>query len=466
MIFKANAFPAKSFFVSMLTRDIELADAILDLLDNCVDGILRTKWKDGVPDDVAKPYAGFTAEIDLTEDYFRISDNCGGIPRDVAEKYAFVMGRKDERDIDLPTVGMYGIGMKRALFKLGRHSKVVSHTSQESFEVIISQEWLEDDQEWELPISLIERSSGIENGTTIEVCDLYEAIAKSFSKDNSFVGEFKKIVARHYSFIMNKGFEIKINGQTIIPVPMRLLIGSNPHEDALAPYIYQANIDGVDVLLEVGIYRNIPSEQELEDEQVIRRTRDESGWTIICNDRVVLYKDTSLKTGWGESGVPNFHNQFIGIAGVVIFKSNNASKLPLTTTKRGIEGSSELYLRVKNYMREGTKIFTDYTNKWKKDAEGEKKTTQAATLVDVLSVPKIIPDDNWKKIKSLPGNNEQLFKPKLPMPVVNNSRTQVRFTRDKSEIRKVASFLFDDPDVPANEVGNECFETILRSIDK
>ena len=35
--------PVKSFFVEMLTRDIELEDAILDLLDNCVDGILRKK---------------------------------------------------------------------------------------------------------------------------------------------------------------------------------------------------------------------------------------------------------------------------------------------------------------------------------------------------------------------------------------------------------------------------------------
>ena len=38
-----DATPVKSFFVDMLTRDIELVDAILDLLDNCVDGILRLK---------------------------------------------------------------------------------------------------------------------------------------------------------------------------------------------------------------------------------------------------------------------------------------------------------------------------------------------------------------------------------------------------------------------------------------
>ncbi len=37
-----NASPVKSFFVYMLTRDIKLEEAILDLLDNCVDGILRS----------------------------------------------------------------------------------------------------------------------------------------------------------------------------------------------------------------------------------------------------------------------------------------------------------------------------------------------------------------------------------------------------------------------------------------
>ena len=37
-----EATPTKSFFVSMLTRDIDLGDAVLDLLDNCVDGLYRT----------------------------------------------------------------------------------------------------------------------------------------------------------------------------------------------------------------------------------------------------------------------------------------------------------------------------------------------------------------------------------------------------------------------------------------
>src|SRR5260221_2749831 len=107
---KAN--PTKRFFVEMLTRDIELQDAILDLLDNCVDGILRsTKDKHGKRD--SQPYRGYWARITLNEKKFQIVDNCGGIPLALAKKYAFMMGRpEDEGDSDVPTVGMYGIGMK------------------------------------------------------------------------------------------------------------------------------------------------------------------------------------------------------------------------------------------------------------------------------------------------------------------------------------------------------------------
>ena len=67
---------------------------------------------------VKKPYEGFKAEIAFDKNSFSISDNCGGIPWDL-HNYAFRMGKDDQnRDDNLPTVGVYGIGMKRAIFKI------------------------------------------------------------------------------------------------------------------------------------------------------------------------------------------------------------------------------------------------------------------------------------------------------------------------------------------------------------
>src|SRR5207244_2519970 len=97
---KADASPTKQFFVSMLTRDITLADAILDLVDNCLDGAMR------LADGKYVNYAKHFVRIALTNDYFLIEDNCGGIPRAVAKNYAFKMGREpdDERDSETETI--------------------------------------------------------------------------------------------------------------------------------------------------------------------------------------------------------------------------------------------------------------------------------------------------------------------------------------------------------------------------
>lgn len=82
----------------MLTRDIKLEDAILDLIDNCLDGALRLGNGD-------KPtYGKYWVKIKLAKDHFSIEDNCGGIPREVAKNYAFKMGRDldDKRNYSTP----------------------------------------------------------------------------------------------------------------------------------------------------------------------------------------------------------------------------------------------------------------------------------------------------------------------------------------------------------------------------
>ena len=122
--YAVSAFPTKKFFMSMLTRDIALNDAIMDLLDNCIDGILR-QLKGKVVNPL-KPYDGFFGEINIDESYFTLKDNCGGIPLKTAIQYAFKMGRSEEYhdDDNLETVGMYGIGMKRAIFKMGLEAEI------------------------------------------------------------------------------------------------------------------------------------------------------------------------------------------------------------------------------------------------------------------------------------------------------------------------------------------------------
>ena len=456
---KVDATPVKSFFVEMLTRDIELVDAILDLLDNCVDGILREKkTRSG-----EKPYAGFKAEITFDKNSFSISDNCGGIPWDL-HSYAFRMGKEDQnRDNNLPTVGVYGIGMKRAIFKIGKHCLISTQNKGDCYEVEITPEWIKDQKDWRLPVSASALSEK-EDGTTIAIGELNEGIGTLFGEDQkNFTRELIHKIQTHYAFILDKGFQVEVNKQRVIPKPAKLVFDeSDTTTNAIRPYIYQTEVDGVSVFLSVGFTRPIPSQEEVNDEQEEKRYSSlDAGWTIICNDRAVLFCDRTELTGWGEAGVPRYHTQFIAIAGIVEFKSNDASKLPTTTTKRGIDASSSLYLQVKNKMRDGMSLFTNYTNKWKGKAD---EAQQHIASGKPYTLEKIKTESKKLKLNAVKsGLRGKQFMPKLPLPKPEPStKKRISYTKDADDIQMVQEYLLGDSEVRPSQVGEKCFDLMLR----
>lgn len=454
----AKAFPAKRFFVDMLVRDIELQDAILDLLDNCVDGAMRSTQN--ACNDPIRPYDGFCANINFDRDHFSIRDNCGGIPVSLAEQYAFRMGRADvDRDSNIPTVGVYGIGMKRAIFKLGKNSVIKSQTMAGGFSVEISPTWLDSDDDWELPLN--ENPKTLDKcGTEITVTQLRDGIPRLFADETDFERTLKTSISSYYGFIIEKGFSVTVNGEHISPIKVSLIVDEQnlATKNGISPYAYRGTIDGVGVTVSIGLYRPLPDESEEEEALQGRPSTEKAGWTIVCNDRVVLFADKTRVTGWGEATVPQYHTQFISIAGTVVFKSNDASKLPLTTTKRGIDGNSELYLSVKEFMREGLKLYTDFTNKWKRSSkELHNVNSQLATL-SAETAHKIIPEDSWSNVRGIGG---QKYKPILPIPKEDDPLRQIRFSRKISDINAVAAYLFDDTGTPPGDIGAKCFDDIL-----
>lgn len=457
-----EASPVKSFFVSMLTRDIDLEDAILDLLDNCVDGILRTETK---TTNTARPYAGFWAHIEYDKDSFSIADNCGGIPWDLHE-YAFRMGRAQGYKGDPPgTVGVYGIGMKRAIFKMGRHCLISTRNGNDRYEVEITPDWVGDEEEWTIPVKAA-RQTLKQDGTTIVTGELHPGIRKRFSDDAKvFTKRLRDMVATHYAFIIDKGFEVRINDQIVRPRPTRLVFHKAAgRASVIRPFMFRTRTeDGVEVFLAVGFTQPIPSQDEVQSEQEEKQYSSlEAGWTVVCNDRAVLYCDRSELTGWGEAGVPRYHTQFIAISGIVEFKCDDASKLPTTTTKRGIDASSPLYLQVKNKMREGMGMFTDYTNKWKGRADESKRQIDAAQPMALEELKIEARQLTFTTtVRSVPKG--QQYRPKLPLPQRSDPRTRrVSFVKPVQEVRTVAEHLFDDPSVSPSLVGEKCFDQVLK----
>lgn len=456
----AKANPTKRFFVDMLTRDIELGDAILDLLDNCIDGVLR-KINDNQDLQSSSPYSGFEANITLNENYFQIVDNCGGMSLNLAENYAFRFGRPDDsRDVGIPTVGVYGIGMKRALFKIGLDSVIESRHEDTHFKVHITPKWLTQDVEWELPIDIVKDDrEGVADGVTITINKLHKGIQKSFDPSaGNFAVPLKELIKTHYAYILKKGFKVTVNGEKITPADMRVLVDKTSSKQKISPYVYQAEYDGVKVEMVLGMYEKFATEDESEEMLYGIRSRSTAGWTIICNDRIVLNNDTTHLTGWGEAGVPAYHSQFIAISGVVKFISSDASKLPVTTTKRGIDQNSELYSSVKDIMREALKHFTSFTNQWKSQTEERVQMQKSAQSVELQEAVQSI--TKWTEVRK--GIGGKRFIPNLPKPNEVKKHNRIAFNRQTEDINIVRTFIFnDDESITPSQVGEAAFDYVL-----
>ena len=461
---QAQASPTKQFFVSMLTRDIGLADAILDLLDNCLDGAMRLASGGAVD------YAKHFVKIEIAGDHFLIADNCGGIPREVAKNYAFKMGREpdDDRDSDAETIGMYGVGMKRAIFKMGRNALVRTRHGDDTFEVPITSQWLEA-KNWD-PLPINEPTEANEQlpevGTTIEVSDLYEGVSRHFANE-AFENEVRTAIAEHFTMFIQWGLTVELNGKPVESVRVEVLVSRD--EARPAPYVFQKTIDDVLVSITVGLNTGKGLGDDDEDDAGFERDRSSTtaGWTVLCNDRAVIVGDKSRLTGWGD-GIPLYHPQFAIITGIIEFRSKHADKLPVTTTKRALDTSSNVWLESLVKMKEGMRIWISYTNQWKNHPRADQSShwetaipmplSRAIEVVAARSDTRTIADTiefNPQKAKVLP-------EPEGKKP----SSRKIVFSRPAEEVRLVAKLLFDDSDEKPGIVGDKCFEMQLTKAKK
>ena len=323
-----DASPTKEFFVEMLTRDVRLTMAILDLIDNSVDGALRTREDNA--------FDGLEVRIRFDKDQFIIEDNCGGIPLDLAKNYAFRFGRPSNAPSVKRSVGRFGVGMKRALFKLGRLFEVATTTKDVSYRITIDvPDWL-GRESWDFPIVGMESPGGhysdAETGTVITVIELTDEANRWFTFPYNETILRDEISRRHQQHIDN-GLAISLNGVSIPPSQLEFLESDRP---ALRPAYLKYDRDGVHVRLLAGVGKSKPQE---------------AGWYVYCNGRMILYADRTRTTGWGEPEMmPRFHNQYARFRGAAFFDSDDPTLLPWNTTKDGVDEGVPIYSEAYNKM--------------------------------------------------------------------------------------------------------------------
>lgn len=417
--------PTKDFFVNMITRDILLRDCIFDLLDNSIDGARRTP-----PTDPSKPLVGYEISLKFDEESFSIQDNTGGILLSDAIDYAFHFGRRADSPDVAGGIGLYGIGMKRAIFKIGRICTVTSHADDASFKVKFNvDEWKAQDA-WDFEYEDAERSAV--HGTQIEILKLNDGV-KEMLGDPVFKNELMKDIARDYAFFIQQGLKISV-GTDVVPSYKFQLRQS----EELMPSVEQYEDNGVHVRILAGLVDDLPDDipDELKPGKV-----DRYGWFVICNDRVVLAADKTEATIWGDDKFNLWHPQYNGFAGFVFYSADEQRKLPWTTTKRELDPASPLYRRTVTRMKAVTQVFTDYTNRRKADIN----TAKAA------EIPRA--QVNISELKTT-----QTFKlPTIAAATPRPATINIQYQREKREVEEIKRHL-GNIGMSARDVGNFTFE--------
>lgn len=363
-----RADPDKLFFIENLIKDIELIPAILDLVDNSVDSARRIALESAQPktgggDDLeASPidlpegsFAGLHVDLTIGPDSFEIRDNCGGISLDVARKYAFRFGRSRDFEGVPGSVGEFGVGMKRALFKLGRWFSVESRSDTEWFDLEVDvDEWVREglENDWTFRFRAAEsglpRPSADERGTAIRVAKLHDSVKSDFQDDNA-VGLLREQLRLRHQAALDLKLEMTLNGERLTGLTPVLMSGAD-FRPIRQTYLIEEGEGTLTVEIVAGIVDTDRREISRDEGQAENfRSTSEAGWWVFCNNRLLLVADKTAETGWGN-GAASYHPQYRLFRGYVYMSSLDAALLPWNTTKTGVDADSRVWRRVQALM--------------------------------------------------------------------------------------------------------------------
>lgn len=341
---KADTRPTKELLVNGITKDLSIEACIFDLIDNAIDGH-------------AKNVKG-KVEITFAPDFLKIQDYGVGIEEsELVEKVMRIGSISSPKD----GIGIFGVGLKRALFKLANKARVVTETTNNRLVINFDKRvFLRDDDDWTLPISRENKTN--QNGTCVLIEDLDEALAQCIS-DKKWCDDIAAEISKRYAYLISENTcEIFINDnltQASI-TPLR--------DDGLFKIREKSfELNDVAVTVKLGQHKDHRLTKELGyDSQINKMLSNQFGWSIFCNKRGILMNDASPKTGWAVKE----HSQHHGWVGHVTMLGD-PSKLPWSTSKVDIDLTNEIYIKA-------LQVMADFGDQWRSFTDQQKKSKQSA----------------------------------------------------------------------------------------
>jgi hypothetical protein len=432
----AHANPEKRLFVRLLTRDISLTDAILDLIDNSINAALHPlaghlKTADDYERFLADTKRTPSVDIDLTVGSARIliRDTAPGISAKAAETDVFLFGRADGGHED-DRLSVYGIGLKRAMFKCGNRIEMVSDHKDGGFELKLNVRTWERKPQDRWGFDITSRAPVTEGaGTRILITDLYDDVMRRID-DGLFLGDLRDQIAKTYSFFIGRIVNITVNGA---------IIGRESFDIGANVAVAKITRGNVSCNITAGIA--VSTGESYRDRN--------AGWFVFCNGRTVLFADKTTVTGW-NAGLAIFQPKHRPFLGMVFFVSPDPEALPWTTTKGAINEESNVWQEAKREMVKVGHVITSLLDRRYGESERSIAPSElrsvSGTGVDFLT--------------AAASTKAKTFRP----PGVSRPRTmRIQYEANRADVQKIETYL-RRPGMGGSEIGRYTFNWFLKNV--
>lgn len=346
------------YLARILTRDINCLESILDLIDNSIDSI-RESCNDsgrgvdrrGFPTD----YSDYSIDVNLSKDRISIADNGAGVePRVIAERLLMIGAESNAR----LAIGHFGVGLKRAMLKLGRRYVINTSNSKGHYQIDCKSDDLLVKSIDRVVAATTVKPSQLE-GTLVQIMEINsEALLEVLGKE--WEDRIRKEISIRYSLMINKGLTVRYN-HSLCPAicpGLRTKHSITPVKDVLHLS------DEMIVDVEAGMHEDYRIKGEIDYEDMkdrIAGITSQYGWYFVCNERVIKIADHSKELGWST----RWHQEYYGFVGWVHF-TGAVSLLPWNTKKTDINPQSSVILDIRDRLIKYADAYRRASKKLKK----------------------------------------------------------------------------------------------------
>lgn len=324
--------PSKRIFYSIIA-DYNLNRAICELIDNAID-----QWTKGG----RKSRLTVNLRLDLSQQSIRITDDAGGVRKNELE-ILVGPGLTSNKPED-PTIGLFGVGTKRAVVALAEDVKIKTRFGkQPGYMIEFDDSWLRDDS-WKLPVYTVDE---IQPGST--VIDLSRLRFRIES--DHFERLTEHLRATYAVFLTDGRIAIKINGQSLQPLSFE----NWAFPPKFGPRRFIGTLPINDTSVKVTVVAGLSKESS--------PAKGDYGVYWYCNDRLVGRALKSHHVGFikGLAGMPH---PKVSLVRVIVFLNGQAQQMPWNSSKSGLNYEHPVFLALREWLVQIVKEYAALSRGW------------------------------------------------------------------------------------------------------